>query len=232
MRLEPPFRAATKADARRIAELFRISSGGVADYVWSAMASDYPGLSPVEIGAHRYAREDIAFSYRNGVVAERDDGEVVGMLIAFEEPAHDARGGAEEEAAAEPAAGPDVLRPYRELEVPGSYYISGMALLPEHRNRGLGTRFLRIARDRARERGLDTLSLQAFAQNTGAIRLYERHGFAVIDRRPIVPHELIRYTGDILLMTSPVSAAGAARRATAPAGSPPALPPLAPRSVK
>ena len=47
-----------------------------------------------------------------------------------------------------------VLAPYGELERPGSYYICGMALLPEHRGRGLGTRMLGLAREEARRRGL------------------------------------------------------------------------------
>lgn len=204
MLLEPPFRRATIADSARIAELFRVSSGGVADYVWRTMASDYPGLSPVQIGALRYAREDIPFSYRNCVVVE-SDGDVIGMLVAFpiERPAPDEQAGAPP-AAPEESAEPDVLRPYRELEVPGSYYICGMAVVAPHRGRGLGSGFLAIARERAREHGLTTLSLLVFEQNTGAVRLYERHGFTVVDRRTVVPHELIHYTGDALLMTAAV----------------------------
>ena len=201
MKLEAPFRPATRADCYRIAELFRICSGGVADYVWSTMADEYPGLSLTEIGARRYAREDIPFSYRNCVVAEVG-GEVVGMLVAFPiaVPAPDAR---EPDARAEGAPDrPDVLAPYGELEVPGSYYVCGMAVLPGHRNRGLGTRLLAIAQAEARARGLETLSLLAFEQNRDAVRLYERNGFVVVDRRPVVPHELIHYTGDALLMVA------------------------------
>jgi ribosomal protein S18 acetylase RimI-like enzyme len=203
MKLEAPFRPATRADSHRIAELFRICSGGVADYVWSTMADEYPGLSLTEIGARRYAREDIPFSYRNCVVAEVG-GEVVGMLVAFPiaVPAPDARRDAAAPAEGRAPDRPDVLAPYGELEVPGSYYVCGMAVLLEHRNRGLGTRLLAIARAEARARGMETLSLLAFEQNQGAVRLYERNGFVVVDRRPVVPHELIHYTGDALLMVA------------------------------
>jgi GNAT superfamily N-acetyltransferase len=138
---DPVLRAARPEDCRRIAELFEISSDGVADYVWSRLQEDYPGLSLLEIGERRYARENTGFSYQNCVVAERA-GEVIGMLHAF---------------VIEPAAGPSaaadidpVLRPYAELEVPGSLYISGLALVPGERGRGVGTRLLEIARERAR----------------------------------------------------------------------------------
>lgn len=56
------FRPATREDSRKIAELFGIASGGVAKYVWSTLATEYPGLAPIEIGARRYAREEGAFS--------------------------------------------------------------------------------------------------------------------------------------------------------------------------
>ena len=193
---ETRFRPARRDDCARIAELYSISSDGVADYIWRKLAG--PGEDPLEVGARRYAREDTAFSYKNCVVAEKG-GEVVGMLVAFPmEPAEpDASGEPEEEV-------DPVLRPYGELQRPGSYYVCGMALFPEHRGRGLGARMLEIARQQARERGFEELSLIVFEQNAGAKRLYERHGYKEVDRRTVVPHELIRHTGDALLMVAVV----------------------------
>ena len=51
------FRPAIREDSRKIAELFGIASGGVAEYVWGTLAPQYPGLTPLEIGERRYARE-------------------------------------------------------------------------------------------------------------------------------------------------------------------------------
>ena len=51
-------RPARASDCGRIARLFRISSEGVADYVWSQMRNEFPGLSLLEIGERRYRRED------------------------------------------------------------------------------------------------------------------------------------------------------------------------------
>jgi len=199
--LKPPFRRARKEDCYRIAELFSMASGGVADYVWSTLG--IPDLTLLEIGEQRYAREDTEFSYQNCVVAEID-GDVAGMMVSFPMEKSEA----EPEA---PAGGErDVLAPYGELEVPGSYYICGIALLPQYQNQGLGTRLYEIAKGLARTCGCDELSLLVFEQNVAAVRLYERLGFKEIDRRPVVPHELIRYTGDVLMMTAPV-AVGAMR---------------------
>ena len=196
MSLKATFRLATTNDSHEIAKLFRIASGGVAEYVWSTLASEYPGLTPLKIGARRYARDEGAFSYRNCTVAELG-GEVIGMLHAFpmeDQPEHKEAG--------EPMD--PVLEPYTKLEVPGSYYISAMATFPEHRGKGLGTRMLEIANGRARENGCPQISLLVFEQNEEAVRLYERKGFEIIDRAPVVPHESIRYTGEVLLMTAPV----------------------------
>ena len=63
---------------------------------------------------------------------------------------------------------------------------------------------LELARQQAYQRGLEELSLIVFEQNAGAKRLYERHGFREVDRRPVIPHELIRYKGDALLMVAGV----------------------------
>ena len=136
------------------------------------------------------------FSYSNCTVAERN-GEVIGMLVAFPvEPDPDVSDPDEE---VDP-----VLKPYSELERPGSFYICGMALFPEYRGEGLGTGLLDLARQQAYQRGLEELSLIVFEQNVGAKRLYERHGFREVNRRPAVPHELIYYRGDALLMVAGV----------------------------
>jgi ribosomal protein S18 acetylase RimI-like enzyme len=188
------FRPATKGDSLRIAELFSISSDGVVDYVWSTLAAEYPGLAPVEIGAVRYASGEGNFSYTNCVVAERE-GEVIGQLCTYPvvpDPA-------EPDEPVDP-----VLEPYGRLEIPDTLYVSSLALFDEFRGMGLGTKLLSIAREQARERGFDALSLLVFEQNTGALRLYRREGFREVDRTPVVRHPLINHTGDVLLMTAGV----------------------------
>lgn len=188
-------RPAVPDDCRQIAELFRIASEGVADYIWTSLQAEHPGASLAEIGRRRYAREDTAFSYQNCLVAEHECA-VIGMMHAFVIEAADGPAPARE---VDP-----VLRPYAELEQPGSLYISGLAVVPRQRGRGLGRRFLAAARERARRLGCPALSLICFEQNAGARRLYERESFATIDRREIVPHPLIHATGAALLMTSTV----------------------------
>jgi ribosomal protein S18 acetylase RimI-like enzyme len=189
-------RSARKGDARAIAELFHISSDGVADYIWTALQDEYPGLEPIEVGERRYQRENAVFSYRHCLVVEQAGG-IIALVHAF--PIAPAG-----ETAAQSEPDDPVLRPYAELEAPGSLYISAMAVRPGYRGKGIGRRLLEAARQRARALGLEQLSLLCFAGNTEARRLYEREGFSVIDRREVVPHPLIHHTGEVLLMTAPV----------------------------
>jgi ribosomal protein S18 acetylase RimI-like enzyme len=196
MSFEAIFRPASRDDCYKIAELFRISSGGVAEYVWSTLAPQYPGRTPLEIGARRYASEEGTFSYKNCTVAELG-GEVIGMMHAYL-----MEDGPAQEDPREPMD--PVLEPYSRLEVTGSYYISGMAVFPEHHGMALGTEMLRIAKEKAHQGGCREVSLLVFKQNEGAIKLYERNGFTTIDRASVVPHDLIRYTSEVLLMAAPV----------------------------
>jgi ribosomal protein S18 acetylase RimI-like enzyme len=195
------FRSATPDDCNTIAQLFRIASDRVSDYIWSTLTDDYPGLILVEIGAKRYANPDSLFSYKNCVLAQQNN-ETIGLMLTFAS------------AQAEEVESPqisieselpesDVLAPYS-LEAPGTWYICALALFPEFRGRGIGTQFLQLAHQQAAERGFSKLSLLCFEQNAGALKLYKRNEFEVIDRAPVVPHPLIHHTGDILLMTAPV----------------------------
>jgi ribosomal protein S18 acetylase RimI-like enzyme len=184
-------RPAGTDDCGRIAELFRMASEGVSDYVWLQMAPLYPGVPLLEIGARRYEREGAPFSWQNCTVAEYAS-EVIGMCHAYAMEAR-ARGDVEHD---------PVLRPYAELELAGSLYIAGLAVTPEFRDQGLGSRLLGAARREARARGIGELSLLCFERNEGARRLYERSGFRVVDRRKVVPHPLIHHTGDVLLMAA------------------------------
>jgi len=186
------FRPAGKSECLKIAELFSIASDGVADYIWTKYSE--PEENIIDFGARRYESEDSVFSYRNCTVAEVD-GEVAGILVAFS-----MYESGEVESDVDP-----VLAPYMKLEQPNSYYICAMALFPEYRGKGIGTRLLEIAEEQAKDNNLIQLSLIVFEQNEGAKKLYERHGYYEIKREPVVPHELIHHTGDALLMVKNLS---------------------------
>lgn len=205
MKLKTRFRAATVNDCPKIAQLFSIASGGVADYIWSTLQADYPSLSLMEIGTKRYAEGETDFSYRNSVVVECDD--VIGMMVTFPVQASEAESEHNSEVANNSevsSSETNVLAPYYRLKLKAleTWYIGGLALFPEFRVQGIGSHLLSIARQQAQEQGFPELSLLTFEQNERAVKLYKRNGFKVIESTAVVPHELIHYTGNILLMTA------------------------------
>jgi ribosomal protein S18 acetylase RimI-like enzyme len=181
------FRPARRTDARDIARLFQISSEGASDYIWSQLAE--PGEALLDVGERRYAREDVDFSWQNCLIAEAE-GRVVGMMHSYvmrEDP--------------DPTPPTDpVLAPYADMEVADTLYISSLALHEGWRNQGLGVQFLQHAQARADQLALKGLSLIDYAANTGARRFYERHGFGIIKTCQVVPHPMIRVTGEAYLM--------------------------------
>lgn len=191
---EVTFRPAKRDECRTIARLYSISSDGLTDYIWTTLAK--PGEDILDVGERRYSNEDLLFSYKNCLVAEYKGG-IIGMLVAFPMYLPDGPNAANE---------PDpVLVPYAKLEKDSSYYIMGVAVFPEYRGKGIGTRFLELAAGKAREYGLSQLSLIVFEQNNGAKKLYERHGFYEIAREAVVPHDLIHYNGYALLMVKDIA---------------------------
>ncbi|WP_420345194.1 GNAT family N-acetyltransferase [Pelagibius sp.] len=192
-RADLDIRWAKAEEARAIARLFLISSDGLATYIWSRI--DVPDLNPEEvdleeIGAARYARSGTAFSYENCLLALAG-GIVVGMAHAFPMDADPGPVGEED----------PVLRPYAELEDPGSLYLSGLAVEEGYRSAGIGAELMDCVEELARAKSLPRVSLICFERNTGALAFYRRRGYREIARRPLVPHPSLHYAdGDALLL--------------------------------
>lgn len=181
-------RPAVQEDAGAIAELFLISSDGIAGYIWSAMAQ--PGQALEEVGRARYARSGVPFSYENCLIAERG-GEVLGMLHAFEMPPREP-----DEVEEDP-----VLQPYSELEDPGSLYVSGLAVHAPYRSQGVGAALMDAAEDSETARRLGRMSLICFDGNERAMAFYRWRNYRELARRPIVPHPSLHFSeGNAVLL--------------------------------
>ncbi len=190
---EAAIRPALSSDAEAMARLIEIAGAGIPSYLWSTMAE--PGETPLDVGIKRALRQSGSFSYTNGLMATVN-GKVVGMVLAYPLNAPTPSDLA--------ALGdiPLLFRPFIELEyeAPGSFYINALAVFLGWRDRGLGSLLLEAAEDRARQLGCRTISVQAFSQNPGAVRLYQRHGFKLVDERPLFPHPCYPYDESTVLL--------------------------------
>jgi len=191
-------RQATKADCRAIAELALMAGEGIPAYFWEQ--SRQPGQAIEDVGAQNAASDTENFSWRNVHLAVNGNA-VAGMLLAYRLP--------DAENAEDLEAFPAFIRPLIELEqcVPGSFYINMLATYPEYRNQAVGTTLMGLADKLAADARCSLLSVEVFEQNVGALRLYQRLGYTIVDKRPVVPHPCHPYTADIVLLTKPVSGA-------------------------
>ena len=198
MSREYTIRPAIRDDAREIAKLIAISSDGVAEIEWHEEA-DKEHCDPLDIGERTYQNPQGDYSFNNATILEKN-AEVAGMLLAFGMPEADPRNPVNRPSADDE----NVFAPYIYLEEPNSWYVCGVAIYPEHRGHGLGTRLMELANKQAMKYGFSTLSLVVFEQNRSALKLYEKLGYTVVDQAPVVPHPLIHYDGNALLMTRSV----------------------------
>lgn len=178
--LEPPFLPATPDDAEALAQLVNMAGEGLPLYLWERMAE--PGRTGWDVGRERALREQGAFSYRNAITLRVGDdpaGAVMSCLIGY---------GIPDEPEPVDSDMPPMFVPLQELEnlAPGTWYVNVLATFPEHRGRGHGSRLLEFAEARSRAAGLRGMSIIVEDANAGARRLYERHGYREVARRPIV----------------------------------------------
>src|SRR5688572_27956972 len=135
MTLDRPLRPALIEDAPILAELVNYAGDGLPLHLWSKMAA--AGESAWEVGRRRAARPEGGFSYHNAIIIEHR-GTCAGCLIGFEiqdqpEPIGSDR--------------PAIFVPFQEQEnrAPGTWYVNVLAVRPQFRGLGLGTRLLDVA---------------------------------------------------------------------------------------
>jgi ribosomal protein S18 acetylase RimI-like enzyme len=172
------FRAAVPADAYALAELAILGGDGMYEFLLEEMA-------PMEMLAGLMARsmkQDAGgFSWRHCFVA--DDKGVVGMINAF--PAAWLR---EEERDILPQDRVRILDPIDQVQDWESFLVNGVAVRPQHRRQGVGTRLMEWAIEQAKASGFARLSANVWADNVAARALFESQGFAVRTRVEVPPH--------------------------------------------
>jgi ribosomal protein S18 acetylase RimI-like enzyme len=189
-------RKATLEDCDAIARLALIAGEGIPAFFWEQARVGNEDI--ISVGARNAASQTDNFSYRNTLLASVD-GATAGMLLAYRLP-----GPAHTENLDDY---PAFIRPLIELElrVPDSYYVNMLAAFPEYRNQGIGTQLMAQLDRLAAEAGCSLASVEVFEENSGALRLYQRLGFSIIDQRDVVPHACHPYTGKLCLLTRSVS---------------------------
>lgn len=194
--LEPPYRPARPDDARALAELVNMAGEGLPLYVWTGMA--LPGESPWEVGRNRARRESGGFSYHNAIVREENQ-KVVACLIGYPLP--------DEPAPANYDELPAMFVPLQQLEdeAPGTWYVNVLATYPYHRHKGYGGELLDIAEQIAVRENRKGISVIVADANKGARRIYDKHGYRVYARRPMIKMDWVNDGRNWLLLIKDIA---------------------------
>ncbi|MDJ0628299.1 MAG: GNAT family N-acetyltransferase [Rhodobacter sp.] len=174
-----------------MAQLINVAGEGIPNWLWTQACVE--GQTPLDVGTERAKRSSGGFSYTNALVAE-DGRRPLGMVLSYaitEAPADD------------PSDLPAPIAPFVALErlSVDTWYINALATFRDFRGKGIGSRLLDAAEGLAAAGGLDVMSIQVYGQNTGAVRLYERHGYELAAKEPVRLHPAPPYyTGDVLLL--------------------------------
>ena len=185
------YRCARRDDVDAIADLMMHASGNVLRFLLAELAPEVP---PRALLVHLALQEDERRSYRHCLVAEVG-ATVVGVANAF--PAELFRSALLDEGL---SARENHLRPVTALQDWDSFVLSGLAVDPLHRGRGIGSTLIERVSDRARRGGFDRLSLHVWSDNGPARRLYRRAGFTVVARAQVADHPDLGHRGGSLLM--------------------------------
>ena len=191
--LQPPYRYATPADARALADLVHFASEGLALHIWTKVAGS--NGSPWEIGRERARRETGSFSYRNAIVAE-DGGRIAAGLIGYPLP---------DRPEPIPEGMPAMFVPLQELEnlAASTWYVNVLAAYPGDRGKGHGAALLGIAEQLAADTSRRGSSIIVSDANSDARRLYERCGYRELDRRRKVKEDWETPGTHWVLLTKP-----------------------------
>jgi ribosomal protein S18 acetylase RimI-like enzyme len=100
-----------------------------------------------------------------------------------------------------------VIGPLIELDTvaQGTYFVNAIATFPAHRHRGTGRRLIGLACDDARHARLPAVTLTTFEEDRRLVDYYLDLGFGTVAARPIVPHHCITHSGNLILMSKPIS---------------------------
>lgn len=184
-------RQADASDAESLARLINLAGEGIPNWLWARACVE--GQTPLDIGIERARRTQGGFSYTNALVAE-PHGYPIGMVLSYAITAAPTEN---------PNDLPAPIAPFVALEKLSvdTWFINALAVFAEGQNRGIGSQLLTAAEELAQAKGFQKMSIQVYGQNSGAVRLYERHGYQLVASDPVRLHPCPPYyTGDVLLL--------------------------------
>lgn len=188
-------RPAEPDDAGVIAGFMAQAGGGVYEFLLDGLV---PGVSAVEMLTPGIAGRSGSFSHRQCAVAVVGD-RIIGAAHAY--PADWMR---DADRSFLPQDRLDHLAAFDRMQDWGSYFLSAVAVHPDHRGAGHALRLLDWVYARARSGGFPRVSLHVWADNPAARRLYTAQGFTELAHVQVPWHPRLPREGGCILMVRDV----------------------------
>jgi ribosomal protein S18 acetylase RimI-like enzyme len=188
-------RQADATDGAVLAELTTLASDGMLDALLQGLAPEY---TTQQMMSKMFRTENSTFCWKNASVAEIK-GEPAGMVLTY--PAQKFNIVDDGKLSPEKL---EIMKPFEQLSHENSYYISAVAVYPDFRGSGIGTKLIDYAGEQAKKSGYDTISLHVFENNEEARKLYEKHGFEAKAKAPVKDNKHFTHSGNLLLMVKKI----------------------------
>ena len=186
-------RRAAIGDVRHLVRFAVMKDGGCSEALYEGLM---PDQSIEEIHEPYFCQSGAVDFYDNHWIDEQD-GRIAGGIHAF--PFDDFANDTPDPRVPEERYA--ILQPFDDLPAPGSYFVNALSVYTEYRRRGIASSLLSLACRHAVEKAFNEVALWVFAENAGAVVLYEKSGFKVVGREPVVEHPLLQYSGEVFLMS-------------------------------
>lgn len=135
-------------------------------------------------------------SYKSVIVAE-DNLDIIGMIQSYSSVYHRID---EEMRSFFPEEKLEQFKEFYESKIDNSLLINSMFVHEDYRCKGIGTRFISLAKEKGKSLDFDTLSLFVLADNLNAQKVYQSNGFKISKEIKLKNSVGINHTDGIYLM--------------------------------
>jgi len=183
-------RPAQPEDASQAAQLMIESGNGVYEFLFEGLVPEGALAQALE---RVISADEGPYSWKNYLVAERE-GHLAGFANAF--PARLIRN---QNPGPIPPERWDHFAPIKETMDWESFYLSNIAVFPIDRGHGVGQALLKGVLAKARQLDFQDVTLHFWEGNDSAHKLYERHGFVVVQTAILTPHSKFAKTRSLAM---------------------------------
>lgn len=187
------YRGGEAEDDAAIARLMCRAGGGLMEFMLEGIL---PNCQPEDLLRLAISDPDSPIHHDNAIVGVNED-QVVALLLCY--PSH-LFGLSDVLRSSVPADRLDHLRDFFDQPLPESLYVNSVAVDESVAGQGIGATLMAIADDLAAAQEMNRLSLHVWADNGGAIHLYEKCGYRIDRHIDVARHELLDHDGGKLIM--------------------------------